>query len=166
MIAGVGFALLVAALAASPDEPAGCIKDGDDLYAEADALMAEAARDPQGPALSRTRERLRAARRLSPSVDRTLQGADLAFAAGDAEEGVDLLAAAAERNNGKLTPAELFLVARRAEERRRWREAIARYAALARMLDERGEDGSLIQAHLRPLILEAEAAEVAPPGIE
>ncbi len=168
MIARIGLALLVATLAAPPDEPspAGCIKDGGDLYAEADALLAEASRDPNGPALARARERLRAARRLSPSVDRTLQGADLAFAAGDSEEGVDLLAAAAERNAGRLTPAELYLVARRAEERRRWREAIARYAALARMLDERGEDGSLIQAHLRPLILEAEAAEVAPPGAE
>lgn len=154
----IAAALLLAVLAPPAEEPPGdCIQDAPALVAEAEALIAQGS-------LSRARERLRAARRLAPSLDLTLRAADLAFAAGDAEEGVDLLAATAEANASLLSPAELYMVARRAEERRRWREAIARYAALARALDERGENSSLIQAHLGPLVLEAEAAAVTPPS--
>ncbi len=134
------------------------------------ALAAEAlAAAPEAPTdLSRARELLRAARRGgrgSGSAERDLLASDLAFAAGDVEEAGDLLAAAAEADPGiLLTPAELHLLARRAEERRRWRDAMFRYDALRRALAAEGETPAWITPRIRELELEARAAEIALPS--
>src|SRR6185436_7761931 len=93
-----------------------------------------------------------------------LAAADLAFAAGDLEEGGDLLAAGAEADpRAALSPGELYLLARRAEERRRWREAIQRYDGLRRALAAEGEPAPWIGPRIRELELEARAAAIAPP---
>ncbi len=93
-----------------------------------------------------------------------LAAADLAFAAGDIEEGGDLLAAAAEADpKAALSAGELYLLARRAEERRRWREAMFRYDGLRRVLATEGETAPWIGPRIRELELEARAAAIAPP---
>ncbi len=120
--------------------------------------------EPSEAAIARARQLLRAARRARRSAALDLAAADLAFAAGDLEEGGDLLAAAAEADpKAALSSGELYLLARRAEERRRWREAILRYDALRRALAAEGETTPWIGPRIRELELEARAAAIAPP---
>ena len=130
--------------------------------AAAEALAAPS--DPPEAAIARAREHLRAARRARRSAALDLAAADLAFAGGDIEEGGDLLAAAAEADpKAALSAGELYLLARRAEERRRWREAMFRYDALRRVLAAEGETAPWIGPRIRELELEARAAAIAPP---
>jgi Tfp pilus assembly protein PilF len=157
MVQGVGLAQEVAG---------DCSRDPATLA----GLAAEAlAGSPEAPAdLARARELLRTARRggrWSRSAERDLAASDLAFAAGDVEEAGDLLAAAAEADPGiLLSPAELHLLARRSEERRRWRDAMFRYDALRRSLAAEGDTPAWITPRIRELELEARAAEIALPS--
>ena len=165
MIAAVVFAAVLAQDAGSAGAPVSgdCSKDPQALAERAGAILA-AAPGPSEDAIARARALLRAARRAGRSAALDLAAADLAFAAGDIEEGGDLLAAAAEADPRlALTPAELALLARRAEERRRWREAIERYDALRKALAGCGETTSWISTRIRELEIEARAASIAPP---
>ena len=161
-------ALLAAWLAAAAQDAAPatgeCSADAAALVAQADAMLAAALPDPSAETLARARRLVRAARRFDASADLALHAADLAFAAGDAEEGGDLLAAAADAEPARLSPAELSLLARRAEQRRRWREAITRYGELARSLASRGESADWIAPRVRELELEEEAGAIALPS--
>ena len=165
-----GPALLSVALSLLAPEGApaaeACVPDSASLAAEAATLLNGAASGSEvsAEAIAAARRLLRAARRLDASPDLMLQAADLAFAAGDVEEGGDLLAAADDTAPGKLSPAELLLLGRRAEERRRWREAIRRYDALARRLAAEGETADWIAPRRRELELEDVAAAIAAPA--
>jgi cytochrome c-type biogenesis protein CcmH/NrfG len=139
-----------------------CTADPATLVAEARAVLGDAA--PDAATLRRARDLLRRARKAAPGVNLDLEAADLAFAAGDEEEGADLLAAAAERNPTRLSPPELLLLARRAEARRRWRDAIARFQDLGSALERGGEAADWIPARVRELELEARADAIAPPA--
>jgi predicted Zn-dependent protease len=142
-----------------------CAKDPDALAAQAAELLGPSP-EPAASDLVRARQLLRAARRsLSPrSAALDLFAADLAFAAGDTEEGGDLLASAAEADpKAALSAGEIYLLARRAEERRRWRDALYRYDALRKVLAAEGEPAPWIAPRIRELELEARAAAIAPP---
>jgi hypothetical protein len=163
----IGVAILVASLAqeagAPTPVPGDCSKDPLALAERARTLL-DASAAPSEETIMRARSLLRAARRSGRSAALDLAAADLAFAAGDPEEGGDLLAAAADADPRlALTPAELALLARRAEERRRWRDAIERYDALRKALAGSGEPASWISARIRELEIEARAASIAPP---
>ena len=136
MIAAAFFGILGMQVAGAAGAPVSgdCSKDPEALVERAESLLT-ASPGPAEEAIARARSLLRSARRSGRSAVLDLRASDLAFSAGDAEEGGDLLAAAAEADPRlALSPAELSLLARRAEERRRWREAIQRYDALRRAL--------------------------------
>jgi tetratricopeptide (TPR) repeat protein len=163
----IAAALLAACLAASQEEPpivGDCSSDPDALAGEARDWLADLSANPSADEISRARDLLRRARRLAPSASLALFAADLAFAAGDVEEGGDLLAEAADSGPSGLSPPELLLIARRAEERRRWRDAIARYEDLARALSARGERAAWIEPRLSELEVEAQAEAIAAPS--
>ena len=156
-------ALFAAVLLAQVPVIGDCAKDPEALAAQAAVLLGSA---PEPPAadLARARQLLRAARRAGRSAALDLFAADLAFAAGDTEEGGDLLASAAEADpKAALSAGELYLLARRAEERRRWREAMDRYDALRKVLAAEGEPAPWIGPRIRGLELEARAAAIAAP---
>ncbi|HEY1252300.1 MAG TPA: tetratricopeptide repeat protein [Thermoanaerobaculia bacterium] len=173
-------AILALALRSSPQEEAAaefpiagdCASDPDTLLAEARGVLTGAGPSPDASALRRARDLLRRARKGSPDAGLMLLSADLAFAAGDEEEGADLLAAAAEKDAKRLSPPELLLLARRAESRRRWREAVVRYQDLSRALErddlsrvpEGAERADGYAARIRELELEAQADAIAPPS--
>ncbi|HEY2797802.1 MAG TPA: hypothetical protein VGK26_07940 [Thermoanaerobaculia bacterium] len=150
----------------APDVPVAgeCAADPAMLTAEARALLADAGAAPETATLRRARDLVRRARKAAPGAGLDLEAADLAFAAGDDEEGADLLAAAAERDPTRLSPPELLLLARRADSRRRWRDAIARYRDLGRALERGGEAADWVPARVRELELEARADAIAPPS--
>ncbi len=154
--------------AASPETPVSgdCSTDPATLVTEARGLLAggDGGHAPDAGTLRHARDLLRRARKGSPNGGLDLAAADLAFAAGDEEEGADLLAAAAERDPARLSPPELLLLARRAQARRRWREAIARYQDLGRALERDGEIADWIPGRVRELELEARADAIAPPA--
>jgi Tfp pilus assembly protein PilF len=162
----IAAALLGAALRASVPEPdaAGgeCAPDAASLLAEARDLLAGAGPEPSTDALAGARRLLRSARRLNASPELALLAADLAFAEGDAEEGGDLLAAAADTDTVRLSDADLLLLARRAAERRRWAEAAARYRELERRLAQ-DESSAWVEPRLRETELEGQAESIAPP---
>jgi hypothetical protein len=164
----IACALLAAWLNAAVQDEApvagDCSPDAASLTAEARALLAAAGPEPSNETLVRARRLLRAARRLDLSPDLTLTAADLAFLAGDAEEGGDLLAAAADAGPARLSPAELLLLGRRAEQRRRWREAITRYRELSQQLAARGEVAGWIAPRVRELEIEEQAEAIALPS--
>jgi Tfp pilus assembly protein PilF len=161
-------ALLGAALSASAPESTAsnleCTPDTASLLAEARAMLYGTGSEPPPDALAAARRLLRSARRLTTSPELDFFAADLAFAAGDDEEEGDLLASAADSSSARFSDAELFLVARRAEERRRWKEAGARYQELARRLAAEGETAAWIESRLREIELDAQAESIAPPS--
>ena len=161
-------AILSAWLAAAARDEApvagDCSADAATMVAEAQALLAASGADPSADTLARARRMIRSARRLDASPELALYAADLAFAAGDDEEGGDLLAAAADAAPSRLGPAELLLLGRRAEQRRRWREAATRYRELGESLGARGESAGWIGPLLRELELEEEAEGIALPS--
>jgi tetratricopeptide (TPR) repeat protein len=162
----IAIAVLVAVLATGEgDAPivGDCARDPDELAARA-WEVAGTAPEPAPADLARARELLRAARRARRSAELDLRAADLAFAAGDLEEGGDLLTSAAESDpKAMLSAGEIALLARRAEERRRWREAIALYDGLRRRLAAEGEMPPWITPKIRELELEVRAAAIAAP---
>jgi len=160
--------LLGAALWASVPEPGAsgndCLPDAASLLSEARSRLAGNGSEPPPEELAAARRLLRSARRLESSPDLDLFAADLAFAANDEEEGGDLLATTADADSTRLSDAELFLVARRAMERRRWTEAAARYRELERRLAAHGESAAWIDPRLREIELDAQADAIAPPS--
>jgi tetratricopeptide (TPR) repeat protein len=155
---------MLAALLQGAPVSGDCPADPATLSVQARELLAVAGPEPDATALRRARELLRAARKGAARVELDLDAADLAFAAGDEEEGADLLAAAAEEDPSRLSPPELLVLARRAQSRRRWREAIARHQDLARALGREGIEADWIPPRIRELELEARAEAIAPPS--
>lgn len=164
ILAAIVSAWLAAAALEEPPVAGDCSADAATLVTEARALLAAAGADPSADTLARARRLVRSARRFDASPELALYAADLAFAAADAEEGADLLAAAADEAPARLGPAELLLLGRRAEQRRRWREAIARYRELGQSLGARGEPADWIAPRVRELELEEEAEGIALPS--
>jgi tetratricopeptide (TPR) repeat protein len=163
----IAILLLLAQTIAPPKETAivgDCGSDVAALREEGRLAIGRAGPDPGGEDVARARELLRRARRLSAAPAISLDAADLAFAAGDAEEGGDLLAQAQESSPASLWPADLLVLARRAEERRRWPEAIARYEELSRSLAARGEERAWIAPHVSDLQVAAQADALAIPA--
>ena len=163
----IAAAILCGMLAGTPEQTpvsGDCSEDAATLVEEAEALVAISGPAPPPETLARARGLLRKARRIAPSPAVALRAADLAFQDGDAEEGGDLLAEAAESGPDLLSPCELLILARRAEQRRQWREAIGRYEAMSRLLASRGEASDWIERRRQELELEAQAEAIAPPS--
>ncbi len=163
MIAVVVLCARLAAAGSEAPVSGDCSADPDSLRAEAAALLATAGFEPDVEALSRARSLLRRARRRDSSAELALEAADLAFAAGDEEEGCDLLAAADDAAPGSLTAPELLRLGRRAAERHRWADAIRRYDELSRRLAPE-ESADWIHPLVQRLELEKQAAAISPPS--
>jgi tetratricopeptide (TPR) repeat protein len=140
-----------------------CWDDAETLTGEADALLLQAGPGPPAAALERARRLYRRARLLSPSALFSLRAADLACAAGDEEECGDLLSQAAEADENRISPAERLLLARRAEARHRWREAIAHYQALRSAAAADVRETAWIEGKIRGLEVEIEAESISVP---
>ena len=138
-----------------------CPEDAATLASEAESLVAAAR--PDATALETARRLYRRARVLSPSPAFSLRASDLACAAGDEEECGDLLSEAAEMSPGGLSPADRLLLARRAEARRAWREAISHYQALRTAAADAGLS-SWAEERIRRLEVEAEAQSIPAPA--
>ena len=156
-----GFALALSVLAAlGPSGSERCPDDATALAQEAETLLASGT-DPA--ALERARRLYRRVRILCPSPDFLLRAADLACVAGDEEECGDLLSEVAEADGDLVMPADRMLLARRAESRRAWREAISHYVALGKAT----RDASLkawAGDRIRRLEVDAEAQSIAAPS--
>jgi tetratricopeptide (TPR) repeat protein len=157
--------ILAAALGALSISAAlpGCSDDAAALAAEAEASISRAGPTPDAPALDRARRLYRRARVLAPSAAFSLRAADLACASGDEEECVDLLSEVAEVAGELLSPADRLLLARRAETRRAWREAISHYRALRASAPDAGVR-SWAEGRLRRVEIEAEAQSIVAPA--
>ena len=138
-----------------------CPEDAATLASEAEPLVAAAR--PDATALETARRLYRRARVLSPSPAFSLRASDLACAAGDEEECGDLLSEAAEMSPGGLSPADRLLLARRAEARRAWRDAISHYQALRTAAADAGLS-SWAEERIRRLEVEAEAQSIPAPA--
>ena len=157
-------AWLAAMAAAAAGPVAGdCGNDAPGLVQEAEALLASG-RSVSGSALERARQLYRRARLLAPSPTLSLRAADLAAAAGDAEEEGDLLSEASETGPGLLSAPERLELAVRAQARGRWRDAAAEYERLRDTLTASGQPSDWIEAPLTRLRLEAEAQAIAAPS--
>lgn len=143
--------------------PVDCPEDAASLAAQADDLVAPAGPRPDAAALDRARRLYRRARVLEPSPAYSLSAADLACAAGDEEECGDLLSEAAEMNGALLSPTDRLLLARRAESRRHWRDAIAHYQALSAAAPDAGVK-AWVRERVRRLEVEAEAQAISSPA--
>ena len=161
MTGATGLAVLVAlSLLAAPGD---CPEDAAILAFDADALVATAGPRPSVAALEAARRLYRRARVLLPSAAFSLRAADLACAAGDGEECGDLLSEAAEMSPASLSPADRLLLARRAELRRAWREAISHYQALRTSTPD-SSLSSWAQERIRRLEIETEAQSIPAPA--
>jgi Tfp pilus assembly protein PilF len=140
-----------------------CSSDATTLALQAEDLLADGGPDPTPEVLERARQLYRRARLLNPSPLYALRAADLAAAAADEEEAVDLLSDAAERGPELLAPAERLLLARRAEERRDFAGAIAHTEDLREALSASGPAPAWIEERLRHLEVEAEAQALSGP---
>ncbi len=152
----------VVLLAQAPED---CGADADALAREAETLLAEAGPRPPSPTLERARRLYRRARLLSPSAPFSLRAADLASAVGDEEESGDLLSEAAEVDAKLLSPAERLILARRAETRRQWRDAIAHYELLRAALVSDPRATAWADEKIRRLEVEAEAQSISAPAV-
>lgn len=161
MIGATGLVALVAlSVLGAPDD---CPEDAATLASAADALVARAGARPDAAALEHARRLYRRARVLSPQPSFSLRAADLACAAGDEEECGDLLSEAAEMSPAALSSGDRLLLARRAEARRAWREAISQYQALRTAAADTGLS-SWAQDRVRRLEVEAEAQSIPAPA--
>jgi tetratricopeptide (TPR) repeat protein len=161
VIGATGLVALVAlSVLGAPDD---CPEDAATLASAADALVARAGARPDAAALERARRLYRRARVLSPQPSFSLRAADLACAAGDEEECGDLLSEAAEMSPAALSSGDRLLLARRAEARRAWREAISQYQALRTAAADAGLS-SWAQERIRRLEVEAEAQAIPAPA--
>ena len=157
MIAATAGALVL--LAALGD----CPEDAATLAAEADSLVAAGVPRPDADSLDRARRLYRRARVLAPSSAYSLRAADLACAAGDEEECGDLLSEAAETSPAVLSTSDRLLLARRAESRRAWREALVQYRALKSPAPDLSL-ASWADAQVRRLEVEEEAQAIPAPA--
>jgi tetratricopeptide (TPR) repeat protein len=154
-----GAATLVArtllALLAGPGE---CADDATVLVAEAETLVSPPL---DRASIDRARRLYRRARILAPLPELSLRAADLACAAGDEEECGDLLSEVAEASPRLLAASDRLLLARRAESRRAWREAIGHYQAFR----ERADAGAASWAadRIRRIEIEVEAEAMTLP---
>ena len=118
-------ALALSVLAAlGPSGYERCPDDATRIAREAEELLASGT---DASSFERARRLYRRVRILCPSPDFLLRAADLACVAGDEEECGDLLSEVAEVDGDLVSPADRMLLARRAESRRAWREAISHY---------------------------------------
>jgi tetratricopeptide (TPR) repeat protein len=155
----------VVLLAQAPGSTEDCGGDADALAREAETLLAEAGPRPSGATLDRARRLYRRARLLSPSAPFSLRAADLASAAGDEEESGDLLSEAAEGDPKLVSPAERLILARRAEARRQWRDAIAHYGLLRAALASDPGATAWVDGKIRRLEVEVEAQGISAPAV-
>ena len=140
-----------------------CPDDAATLASQAELLLAPAGPRPDAAVLERARRLYRRARVLSPSAAFSLRAADLACAAGDDEECGDLLSEAAEGSPAMLSATDRLLLARRAESRRAWREAISHFQALSTAASDAGLS-SWAGEKIRRLEVEAEAQSIPAPA--
>jgi tetratricopeptide (TPR) repeat protein len=156
IVAAAGVLVLLAVLNDCPEDAA-------TLAAQADALVASGVPRPDAASLDRARRLYRRARVLAPAPAYSLFAADLACAAGDEEECGDLLSEAAETSPSSLSTADRLLLARRAESRRAWRDAIANYRALKSAAPDLGL-ASWVEGQIRRLEVEEEAQAIPAPA--
>jgi tetratricopeptide (TPR) repeat protein len=156
VIATAGALVFLAALGDCPEDAA-------TLAAEAEALVASGASRPDADSFDRARRLYRRARVLAPSPAYSLRAADLACAAGDAEECGDLLSEAAETSPSTVSTSDRLLLARRAESRRAWRDAIGQYRALKSSASDLSL-ASWAEAQVRRLEVEEEAQAIPAPA--
>jgi tetratricopeptide (TPR) repeat protein len=154
--AAAGALVLFAALGDCPEDAAA-------LAAEADSLVAAGVPRPDTASLDRARRLYRRVRVLAPSPAYSLRAADLACAAGDEEECGDLLSEAAEASPAALSASDRLLLARRAESRRTWRDAIVQYRALKSSAPD-ASLASWADAQIRRLEVEEEAQVIPAPA--
>src|ERR1700730_175636 len=95
-------------------------------------------------------------------VRHTLLAADLAAASHDEERAAELLAEAAERGSGSLTPLDWLALARRDESRGSFASAAARYERYLRSLARSEEDTRWVGPRMRQLHI---AAQANPPAV-
>ncbi len=164
---------LALALAAAPAAQPACEDDAEQLAEAAARIVAEAPRD-EG-AISRARDLLRRARLSSlwPPLLLTLRAADLAAAAGDADDEARLLQAAAREAPELLSAPDRLVLARQAEARGDRRDAMLQYGHVLAAMARRGRAaGAWIGDRIRRLDAEEEARSVpvrpgfAPPSAE
>jgi tetratricopeptide (TPR) repeat protein len=161
-VLGPAFAL---ALAAAPVS-ATCEDDGAQLAEAAARIVAESPRDED--AIARARDLLRRARlsSLVPPLFLTLNAADLAAAAGDADDEARLLQNAAREAPELLSAPDRLVLARQAEARGDRRDAIFQYGHVLAAMERRGlSAGAWVGERIRRLDAEEEARTVpARPG--
>ncbi len=153
--------VLALALAAAPAPPA-CEEDAEQLAEAAAAVLAASPGDAE--ALGRARDLLRRARlsTLWPPLALTLRAADLAAAAGDADDEARLLQAAARDAPELLSAPDRLVLARQAEARGDRRDAILQYGHVLTAMERRGRpSGAWIGERIRRLDAEEEARSVA-----
>ena len=164
--------VLALALAAAPT-PAGCEDDAEHLAEAAAGLVAASPRDPN--AVAEARDLLRRARlsTLWPPLLLTLRAADLAAAAGDADDEARLLEAAAREAPELLSAPDRLVLARQAEARGDRRDAMLQYGhVLAAMARRHLSAATWIGERIRRVDAEEEARSVpvrpgfAPPSAD
>ena len=168
MLAGA----LALALAAAP-AAAGCEDDAESLAETAAGIVAASPRDPES--LAKARDLVRRARlsTLWPPLLLTLRAADLAAAAGDADDEARLLQSAARDAPDLLAAPDRLVLARQAEARGDRRDAMLQYGHVLTAQERRGlAAGAWIGERIRRLDAEEEAKSVparpgfAPPSAE
>lgn len=153
---------LALALAAAPAVPPACEDDPDRLAALAGEIELAAPGDAER--IGRARDLLRRARLSSlwPPLLLTFRAADLAAAAGDADDEARLLQAAARDAPDLLSPSDRLVLARQAEARGDRRDAIFQYGHVLAAMERRGfTAGAWVGERIRRLDAEEEAKSVA-----
>jgi tetratricopeptide (TPR) repeat protein len=164
---------LALALAAGPAGPPACEDDPDRLAALAGEIAFASPGD--AGAVGRARDLLRRARLSSPGPPLllTFRAADLAAAAGDADDEARLLQAAAREAPELLSAPDRLVLARQAEARGDRRDAMLQYGHVLAAMERRAQSaGSWVGDRIRRLDAEEEARSVpvrpgfAPPSAE
>ena len=125
----------------------------------ATAAAAQERADPPGPCPEDS-----ARETPQEAIRDTLLSADLASATHDLERAGDLLAEAAERAPGSLSPPDWLMLARRDESRGELASATARWGRYLKSLEGREEDTRWVGQRLRQLNIAAQAGPPAGPG--
>ncbi len=157
--------VLALAVAAAP-APGACEDDAEQLAQTAAGIVAASPRDAES--VARARDLLRRARlsTLWPPLLLTLRAADLAAAAGDADDEARLLQAAARDAPELLSAPDRLVLARQAEARGDRRDAMLQYGHVLAAQERRGlAAGAWLGERIRRLDAEEEAKSVpARPG--
>ncbi len=162
---GPVLALALAAAPAAP-QPAACEDDAEQVARTAAEIVAASPRD--AGSLARARDLVRRARlsTLWPPLLLTFRAADLAAAAGDADDEARLLQAAAREAPELLSAPDRLVLARQAEARGDRRDAMLQYGHVLAAQERRSlPAGAWIGERIRRLDAEEEARSVpARPG--